>query len=129
MRAHEFITETTSTTLAQLYDGKYPDRDESFWDYVRPGEFELPLTIETLPRHRLMIQLLGQYRVEHIDEIVDMLDDDQQEIVDRYRSDPNLGNKIIVLADNRIIDGNHRALAAALNGSSIKYVDLAELGD
>jgi len=128
MRAHEFITENT-TTIQSLYGGNYPDRDEQFWDWIRPHEFELPLTVGTMPRHKLMIQLLGQYRAEHIYEIVDMLDDDQQEIVDRYRSDPSIGNKIIVLAGDRIIDGNHRALAAALNGSSIKYVDLAELGD
>lgn len=126
MRVREFISEST-TTLKSLYGDNYPDRDELFWDWVRPGELELPLTVQTLSKHRLLVQLLSQYRAEHIDEIVDLLNDDQRNIIERYRSDPNLSNKIIVIAANRIVDGNHRALAAALNGTSIKYVDLAEL--
>jgi hypothetical protein len=53
-----------------------------------------------------------------------MMDEDQAQIVDQYRATPNLRNSIIVVANGRIIDGNHRALAAALNHESIKYVDL-----
>jgi predicted N-acetyltransferase YhbS len=119
--------ETNSTTLAQLYNGDYPDRDEAFWDYVSPSEFNTPLAIQTLPRHKVLMTLLGQYRVEHIDEITDMLDDEQQEIVQSYTNDPALSNKVIVLAGHRIIDGNHRALAAAIKGVPINYVDLADL--
>jgi hypothetical protein len=34
-----------------------------------------------------------------------------------------------VLSNHRVIDGNHRALAAAIKGVSIKYVDLSDLED
>ena len=119
--------ETNSTTLAQLYNDDYPDRDEAFWDYVSPNEFNTPLAIQTLPRHKVLMTLLGQYRVEHIDDITDMLDDEQQEIVQSYTNDPSLSNKVIVLSGHRIIDGNHRALAAAVKGAPINYVDLADL--
>jgi hypothetical protein len=54
-------------------------------------------------------------------------DEDRMELVNNYRNDKNLMNSIIVLSDNRIIDGNHRALASALNNSPINYVDLGEL--
>jgi hypothetical protein len=116
-----------STTLAQLYGGDYPDRDETFWDYASPNEFATPLAIQTLARHKVMIMLLGQYRAEHIDEITDMLDDEQQEIVQAYTTDPALSSKVIVLAGDRIVDGNHRALAAAIKGVPINYIDLADL--
>lgn len=119
--------DTSSTTLAKLYNGNYPDRDETFWDYVNPSEFDTPLTIQTLQRHIVMLTLLGQYRVEHIDDIMDMLDDDRKELVQSYVDDPNLSSKVIVLSGDRIIDGNHRALAAALKGVPINYVDLADL--
>jgi hypothetical protein len=76
-----------------------------------------------------LIMLLSQYRAEHIDDITDMLDDDQQEIVQSYINDPALSSKIVVVANNRIIDGNHRALAAAIKGIPINYVDLAELDE
>jgi len=116
-----------STTLAQLYNGNYPDRDETFWDYVNTSEFDTPLAIQTLARHKVMIMLLSQYRAEHIDDVMDMLDDDRKELVQSYVNDPELSSKVIVLAGDRIIDGNHRALAAALKGVLIRYVDLADL--
>ena len=124
---HLMKEDANTTTIAQLYNGNYPDRDETFWDYVSPSEFNTPLTVQTLARHKVLITLLGQYRAEHIDEITDRLDDEQQEIVQSYINDPALASKIIVVADDRIIDGNHRALAAAIKGVPINYVDLADL--
>jgi hypothetical protein len=116
-----------ATTLNNLYNGNYPDRDETFWDYVSSSELDTPLTIQTLQKHKVMFTLLGQYRAEHIDEITDMLDDDRKELVQSYIDDPALSSKLIVLSGNRIIDGNHRALAAAIKGVPINYVDLADL--
>lgn len=128
MRAIEFITEN-KTTLNKLYSGNFPDRDESFWDYVRTGEFDIPLEIKIMPKHKLAIMLQSQYRVEHLDEILDMMDEDQQEILQRYMKDPQLSSKVILIAGDRIIDGNHRALAAAMKGVPINYVDLIDLED
>lgn len=126
MKSTEFIFEN-KTTLQDLYKGSFPDRDELFWDYVKPSEFNVPIEVKTLPKHKLNIMLLSQYRIEHLDELFDMMDDDQKEIVDRYVNDPNLGRKIIVVAGDRIIDGNHRAVAAAVRGIPINYVDLSDL--
>ena len=126
MRAIEFLTEN-KITLDDLYKGNFPDRDETFWDYVRPNEFNIPLEIKTIPKYKLQILLQSQYRVEHLDELLDMMDEDQIEILEKYKNDPNLSNKIILMADGRIIDGNHRALAAAMEGVPINYIDLADL--
>lgn len=127
MRATEFINESQQTTLDNLYAGNYPDRDEAIWNEVGTMDFDKPLSINTMSRHKLMIMLLSQYRAEHVDEITDMLDDEQQEIVQAYTTDPALSSKVIVLAGDRIVDGNHRALAAAIKGLPINYVDLADL--
>jgi len=129
MRALEFITENKSTTLEKLYGGDYPERDELFWDYVRPDELNRDLTVQTMPKHKLKILLQSQYRVEHLDEILDMMDEDQQAVLQKYMNHPNLSNQIILIADDRIIDGNHRALAAAMNSMPINYVDLADLDE
>jgi len=125
----EYVWEDASntTTLNNLYNGNYPERDETFWDYVSSSELNTPLTMQTLQKHKVMFMLLGQYCAEHIDEITDMLDDDRKELVQSYIDDPALSNKVIVLSGNRIIDGNHRALAAAIKGVPINYIDLADL--
>ena len=127
MRAAEFLSESQQTTLNDLYDGNFPGRDESLWDEIGTMDLDTPLMIHTMPRYKIEIMLLGQYRVEHLDEIVDMMDPDQKEILERYMNDPTLADKVIVISEHRIIDGNHRALAAAYKGTSIKYIDLSEL--
>ena len=126
MRSIEFLTEN-KITLQDLYKGGFPDRDETFWDYVRPDEFNTPLEIKTIPKHKLQILLQSQYRVEHLDELLDLMDEDQIEVLEKYKNDPNLSNKIIVISGDRIIDGNHRALSAAMKGVPIRYIDLSDL--
>ena len=123
------LFESETSTLNMIYGGNIPDRDEMIWDYTSKNEFDIPLMVEVMPKHKLMIALLSQYRAEHIDEIYDLLKPDQEEIVDYYKSDSNLSNSIIIVADGKIIDGNHRALAAALTNQSIKYVDLNSESD
>lgn len=127
MRAAEFLSESQQTTLNDLYDSDLPGRDESLWDEVGTMDLDTPLMIHTMPRYKIEIMLLGQYRVEHLDEIVDMMAPDQKEILERYMNDPTLADKVIVISEHRIVDGNHRALAAAYKGTSIKYIDLTEL--
>ena len=127
MRSKEFLRENVQTiSLEQLYQGDYPGRDEEFWNHVRPSDFKTQLPIQVMPRHKVMIMMLSMYQAEHIDEVVDMLEPEQLEVVERYENDPGLSNKIVLVCDNRIIDGNHRALAAALKGVSIKYVELSD---
>ena len=131
MKISELLVENINQTITlnKLYSGDYPDRDELFWNYVTSSDLNRELAVQTLSPSRLNILLLSQYRAEHIDEIVDMMDEDQAQIVDQYRATPNLRNSIIVVANGRIIDGNHRALAATLNHESIKYIDLDDIED
>lgn len=112
-------------TLADIYS-EYPDHDEMIWNYVGDSDFDIPFTIQTINPNRLNIYLTSQYRIEHVEELFDMMDEDQRETVEHYENDPTLSNQIIVMSDGRIIDGNHRALAAVLANKPIKYIDVSE---
>lgn len=125
MRATEFLTE--ETTLNQIYQGGLPDRDELIWEYIGNQDLDKPLEVQMMPTHKLMIQLLSQYHVEHIDELTSQLNSSRKQIIKDYMKDPGLSDNIIVICDGRIVDGNHRALAAALKGVPIHYVDLNDL--
>lgn len=127
--ANHLMTEdaTATASLNQLYRDNFPDRDERIWDVIGTHEMDKPLTIQTMPKHRVQIMLLSQYRAEHLDDIVDMMDEDQKAVLQHYMNEPTLSDQVIVTNGSEIIDGNHRALAAAFNGVSIKYVDLVEL--
>lgn len=123
MKFSELLKEET-TTLNNIYGGGMPDHREIIWNFVNKDDFDTPLEIGIMPRYKLLITLLSQYRVEHIDEIMDMLGSEQQEIIEIYQNDPNLSNSVVVVVDGKIVDGNHRALAAALTNRSIRYVEL-----
>ena len=125
MRATEFLTE--ETTLNQIYQGGLPDRDELIWEYIGNQDLDKPLEVQMMPTHKLMIQLLSQYHAEHIDELTSQLKGSRKQIIKDYMKDPGLSDNIIVICDGRIVDGNHRALAAALKGVPIHYVDLNDL--
>ena len=119
------MTEDT-TTLSDIYDNNYPDHDELIWNFIGASDLDTPFTIQTIKPHMLNIYLTSQYHIEHIEELFDMMDEDQRETVEHYENDPNLSNQIIVMSDGKIIDGNHRALAAVLSNRPIKYIDVSE---
>ena len=114
-----------SITLNKLYGDNKPHRDDTIWDYgTMIWDNEYP--VETINSNKLNLYLQSQYNVEHYEELFDMMDEEQQEIVEKYVNDPNLSNSIIVLDDGYIVDGNHRALAAVIANKPIKYIDIGE---
>ena len=122
--ATEEVNEDT-ITLNKLYKDGKPDRNETIWDYgtlIWNNEYK----IDTVSPAKLNMFLCHQYDVEFVEELFDMMSEEQHELVDRYIKDPNLSNQIIVLDDGFIVDGNHRAIAAALTKRPIKYIDLTD---
>jgi predicted nucleotidyltransferase len=113
-------------TLADIYDGAYPDDDEVIWNYVGDSDFDIPFTVQTIQPMILDQILTMQYGVEHIEDLYDIMQPEQIEIIDHYKNDPNLSHQVIVMNQDRIIDGNHRAAAAVLANKPIKYIDISE---
>lgn len=115
-------------SLNDLYKGDFPDDDELFWNFVSKSDLDMQFHIQKMSPQQIKFTLLSHYQVETIDELLDMLNDDEdrKELISKYSSDPNLENEIIVVHDGVIIDGNHRALAAAMSKKSIHFIDLSE---
>lgn len=112
-------------TLNQLYKNGKPDDNETIWDYgtmIWDNEYE----IQTIGAHKLDMYLCHQYDVEFLEDLFERMSEEQHEIVDNYIKDPNLSNQIIVLDNGYIVDGNHRAIAAALTKRPIKYIDISD---
>lgn len=120
----ESAAETTS--LDKIYHGMRPDHDEMIWNYVGDSDFDTEFPIETINPTKLGLYLRSQYRIEDLEELFDMMEEDQEILVNHYMKEPNLSNEIIVMYDGKVIDGNHRALAAALTNKPIRYIDIGE---
>lgn len=121
-RALDAVFEDT-ITLNQLYKNNKPDDNETIWDYgtmIWDNDYE----VGTINPRQLEMFLCDQYNVEGIDDLFDRMEPEQHDIVDNYIKDPNLSNQIIVLDNGFIVDGNHRAIAAALTKRPIRYIDI-----
>jgi predicted nucleotidyltransferase len=127
-RKEKVTTESISNTitLSDIYDGAYPDDDEVIWNYISDSDFDIPFTIQTIQPMILDQMLTMQYGVDDIEDLFDKMQPEQVEIIEYYKNDPNLSQQVIVLNQDRIIDGNHRAVAAVLANKPIKYVDVSE---
>jgi predicted nucleotidyltransferase len=127
-RKEKVTTESISNTitLSDIYDGAYPDDDEVIWNYISDSDFNIPFTIQTIQPMILDQMLTMQYGVDDIEDLFDKMQPEQVEIIEYYKNDPNLSHQVIVLNQDRIIDGNHRAVAAVLANKPIKYVDVSE---
>jgi len=113
-------------TLSDIYDGAYPDHDEMIWNFVGDNDFDIPFTVHTIQPFVLEQVLSNQYGVDDLEDLFYKMQPEQEAIVSDYQNNPNLSQQIIVLAGDRIIDGHHRALAAAMSHKPIKYVDVNE---
>lgn len=121
------LTEET-TSLRKIYKYGLPDEDELIWQYIGTGDLKTNLEVKRMIPQALKQMLEMQYHVEDVEDILDRLEPEQVETLDNYKQS-NLSNEIIVVYDGKIIDGNHRALAAALTNKPIKYVDLSDLDE
>lgn len=119
------LTEET-TTLQKIYRYGLPDENELLWQYIGTGDLKTNLDVKRMIPQVLKQMLEMQYKVEDVEDILDRLEPEQIETLDNYKQS-NLSNEIIVVYDGKVIDGNHRALAAALTNKPIKYVDLEDL--
>ena len=124
-RKEENKVNEETTTLTQLYGHNKPDDNEQIWDYGTMI-WDTPYEIKKITARELDWQLCHQYNVEDIEDLFDRMQPEQHDIVNNYINDPNLSNYIIVLDNGHIVDGNHRAIAAALTKKSLRYVDIGE---
>lgn len=119
------MTNEDTTTLTQIYQHGKPDDNERIWDYgdmIWDNEYE----IKTINPRQLEMFLCDQYDVEGVEDLFDRMEPEQHDVVDDYINDPSLSNQIIVMDDGFIVDGNHRAIAAALTRRPIKYIDISD---
>lgn len=115
-------------TLTDLYKQERPDDNEQIWDYGTMI-WDTPYKIKKITPRELDFNLCHQYDVEGIEDLFDKMEPEQHDIVDNYINDPNLSNYIIVMDNGHIVDGNHRAIAAALTKKSLRYIDIGEEDD
>jgi hypothetical protein len=127
MRIHQLIENTDNTIkLTDLYDyDELNDESEILYHWITPESETQSFTIKTmqpndiknLTTHNNDMTILNAYK--------QFADKDQKKLV-KYKSKNFDHNRIIVIANNTLIDGNHHAIAAILTNNPTKYINIYE---
>ena len=112
-------------SLNQLYDYDLPSNDEMIWNFVNHNEFDVQIPIENISNQEIKNLLLKTYNKKSISDINKLLKPQQKKIINHYRKIPS--NDPIVICNNIILDGNHRALANFLEKKPITVVNLEKI--
>ena len=128
MKFKEFVKNTNieTITLNQLLDGEFDER-ELLAQFVGYVDLDKPLPIKEFSNEELKKLTNGETSIINAFKTATK---DSKKLVNHYikkLKNLNKYDKIIIVYDNRIIDGFHRTMAALLSNIGLPYVDLADL--
>lgn len=115
--------------LIDIYSpSELADESETIAHEVSPMEWDQPLTVRSMtPEEALSIES-RQKGLRLIDSYTKDASKKQKKIVADKIAEYD-EERIVVLCDNTIVDGNHHVIAGILSGKPILYVDLSEWED
>lgn len=114
-------------TLNDYYDGEFPASNEMIWNFVDEQEFDFPIPVENITYQEILNIFKKQYQINTIPELMKKLTKSQKDIVEHYRKSRDLRNAVIVICNNIVVDGNHRALAAIFERTDIRKIQLENI--
>jgi len=121
-----------TTTLYDIYGYEYVGeipRNEILSDYVASDEeLGAPLDVKVLQLEDLKKLRTMRGDMTVMQAFTDFAEPEQMEIVDDYKTS-DLSREYIVLSGDRVVDGNHRVVAAVLSRQLLKAVDIDQLED
>ena len=122
----KILTEALGKTITM--DELYPDgfeRGEILNDFVTPSEMSIELPIKTMTAKEAS-KLEAPFSSENILDVYnDHATSSQKKLVkDKMKKFDK--NRIVVIENKTVLDGNHHVIAAILSNNSIKYVDLMD---
>lgn len=119
---HKF-TEST-ITLNDLYDyDELNDESETLYHWTTPEDYDKKYEIKIMQPNQLKNITTPNGDITVLDAYKQFADKNQKQLV-KSKAKNFDHNRIIVIANNTIIDGNHHTIAAILTNNPVKYIDI-----
>jgi hypothetical protein len=123
MKINQIISENT-VTLNDLYDyDELNTESEMLYHWTTPQDHYIPFTVKTMQPEQLKKLKTPKNDMTVLDAFKQFADSEQKQLV-KYKSKNYDHNRIIVIANNTVIDGNHHLIAAILTNNPTKYIDI-----
>ncbi len=111
--------------ITDLYDAReLTDESEVLWTYAPPIEWDKTLTVRQMPPSDIS-NLKTMHGLPLVATYEENATRAQKRIVQKKMKDYD-PNRIVVICDDEVVDGNHHAIAAILAQQPMLYVDLMD---
>lgn len=119
------LTEAT-TTLNDLYDyHELNDESEDLYHWTNPDQFDTQYTVKIMFPDDIKRLKTSTGDISITQAFKQFASPEQKQLVkDKAKNFDH--NRIIVIANNTIIDGNHHAIAAIVSDNPVNYIDIYE---
>lgn len=122
----EFQIKNQTTTLYELLpegENSIP-KNEVLYDFINEEDLHKPLIIKTVTDPKALLTHKGDMTV--LEAFNQFANDESKELVKYYANYKPI-NDIIVLKNNKVLDGNHRTVASIKGGWPLRAVDIEDL--
>lgn len=125
MRINQIITENT-ITLNDLYDdSELNDETEDLYHWTHPDQHNTQYAIRTMFPDQIKKLKTSHGDMTLIDAFKQFATPDQKRLV-KSKAKNFDHNRIVVIANNTVIDGNHHLIAAIASNNPVNYIDIYE---
>jgi hypothetical protein len=120
------LTESNTTTLNDLYDyDELNDETETLYHWTNPDQFNTPYQIQIMQPNQIKTLTTPNSDITVLDAYKQFATKEQKQLT-KYKAKNYNHNRIIIIANNTIIDGNHHAIAAIISNNPVKYINIYE---
>lgn len=122
-------SDVQTVTLLDLYDEReLTDPREMLHNYAGPfSDWQKPMTVRTMTPEQAKTFRKAESDMTVVDAFKKHATKAQKALVREKAKNFDHG-RIIVVADDMVVDGNHHLVAAIMAKQPIRYVDVVELG-
>jgi hypothetical protein len=116
-----------TTSIYELLEEGTEDipANEVLYDFISVGELHVQLPIKIIDEPKMLMTHKGDMTVW---ESYQFADDQSQELIDYYAKHKPV-NDVIVVNENRVLDGNHRVIASIIGKWPLRAIDIADIGE
>ena len=120
------LCETATVKLIDLYDEyELDDQREMLSNYVDTEDLDKDFTVHTMTPAQAKTYVTARDDMTVVDAYKQFANRDQKRLI-RDKAKRYDADRIIVVFNHSVIDGNHHLMAGILANRPIKYIDLSE---